>query len=139
MFPFAAGGEPAGLRFTAPLWLEPDPGGRGYKTARAFSFDLGFKASELTVTVPAGFQTDLATVPRLVWWLFPPHDPRYAAAAVLHDYLYSWRSETGEAFDRATADGVFLEAMLILGVPRWKALTLFVAVRLYSETHPAGA
>ncbi len=126
-------------RFTAPLWLEPDPAGRGYKTAHAFSFDLGFYGSGLTVTVPEGFQTDLATVPRALWWLFPPADPEYAAAAVLHDYLYSWRSPDGEPFDRATADGIFLEAMLILGVPRWTALVMFVAVRLYSETARVGS
>lgn len=126
-------------RFTAPLVLTPDPANGGYRTAAAFAYEIGFKSSGLIVTVPADFPTDLATVPRSLWWLFPPHDPRYAAAAVLHDYLYRWRSETGEAFDRATADGIFLEAMLILGVPRWKALTMFVAVRLYSETHPAGA
>ena len=126
-------------RFTAPLVLTPDPAGRGYRTTAAFSFDIGFKGSALTITVPAGFQTDLATVPRFLWWLFPPHDPHCAAAAVLHDYLYSWRSPEGEAFDRATADGILLEAMRILGVPEWRAIAMFIAVRMYSETHPAGA
>ncbi len=126
-------------RFTAPLFLTPDPAGRGYRTTREFSFDIGFKGSGLTITVPENFPTDLATVPRALWWLFPPADPEYAAAAVLHDYLYSWRSTTGEAFDRATADGIFLEAMLILGVPRWKALVMFAAVRVYSETTPIAA
>ncbi len=139
MLPYVFAGKPAGTRFTAPLWLEPDPNGRGYKTARTFAYDLGFKGSGLTVTVPEGFQTDLATVPRALWWLFPPHDPQYAAAAVLHDYLYSWRSPDGEPFDRATADGIFLEAVLILGVARWKALAMFVAVRLHSETVRAGS
>ena len=36
-------------------------------------------------------------------------------------------------------DGIFLEAMLVLGVARWKALAMFVAVRLYSETVQAGS
>ncbi|MBN9308795.1 MAG: DUF1353 domain-containing protein [Devosia sp.] len=133
MFANAEGG---GGQFTAPLLLTPDPKGRGYRTSRSFSYDIGFKGSRLTITVPESFPTDLATVPRALWWLFPPHDPQYAAAAVLHDYLYSWRSPDGEAFDRATADGIFLEAMLILGVPRWKALVMFAAVRVYSETTP---
>ncbi len=120
-------------RFTAPLLLTPDPEGRGYRTAAAFSSDIGFKGSALTIPAPAGFQTDLATVPRFLSWLFPPHDPRYAAAAVLHDYLYSWRSESGERFDLATADGIFLEGMRILGVPEWKAMAMYLAVRFYSE------
>ena len=36
--------------------------------------------------VPAWFKTDLASVPRIAWYLFPPSG-EYAAAAALHDYL----------------------------------------------------
>jgi hypothetical protein len=38
------------------------------------------------LTVPAGFQTDLASVPRLFWALLPPQGA-YERAAVLHDWL----------------------------------------------------
>lgn len=38
------------------------------------------------IHIPAGFATDLATVPRIFWALLPPHGA-YEKAAVLHDYL----------------------------------------------------
>lgn len=38
------------------------------------------------ITVPAGFQTDLATTPRILWSWIPP-DWKYSKAAVIHDYL----------------------------------------------------
>jgi len=117
---------------TTPLVLTPDPAIGMYRTAAPFSYDIGFKGSGLTVTVPAGFATDLASVPTWLWWLFPRDDPQYAAAAVLHDFLYQW-SIGAERFDRATADAVFLEFMTILGVPDWKAWTMYAAVRLFGQ------
>ena len=113
--------------FTDPLVITPDKKGR-YRTERPFSFDIGLKGSGLTVTVPAGFVTDLASVPRWFWWVFPPFDPQYAAAAVLHDFLLSWVD-----FDPMTAHTLFLDALLILGVERWKAWTMFLAVVVFDS------
>jgi hypothetical protein len=111
--------------FTEPLVITPDGKGR-YRTERPFSFDIGLKGSGLTVTVPAGFSTDLATVPRWLWWLFPPFEPQYAAAAVLHDFLLSW-----VGFDKMTAHALFFDALKILGVDRWRALAMFAGVVAY--------
>lgn len=113
--------------FTDPLVITPDQAGC-YRTERPFSFDIGLKGSGLTVTVPKGFVTDLASVPRWLWWLFAPHDPQYAAAAVLHDYLRSWAD-----FDPVTAHAIFLDALLILGVARWKAVAMFAAVLIFNS------
>ena len=40
-----------------------------------------------TFHVPAGFETDFASVPRAFWSVFPPYGP-YTKSAVLHDWLY---------------------------------------------------
>lgn len=114
-------------KFTDPLVISPWVDGR-YITERPFSFDVGFKGSGLTVAVPRLFVTDLASVPRLLWWLLPPHDPQYAAAAVLHDYLLSLPD-----FDRITAHSIFLEALTALGVAPWKAWVMFLAVVTYGR------
>lgn len=113
--------------FTDPLVITPDEEGR-YRTERPFSFDLGVKGSRLTITVPEGFETDLASVPRWLWWLIAPHDPQYAAAAVLHDYLCDWAG-----FDLMTAHAIFLDALLILGVDRWKATAMYLAVVIFNS------
>lgn len=48
-----------------------------------------YEASDGTVyTIPAGFVTDGASVPRPLWWLYPPFGEDYEPAVVLHDYLY---------------------------------------------------
>ena len=39
-----------------------------------------------TITVPEGFITDLASVPRPMWWAIAPFD--VARAAIIHDLLY---------------------------------------------------
>jgi hypothetical protein len=74
-----------------------------------------------TITVPAGFQTDFASVPRGFWNLFPPTG-RYAPAAVLHDFLYAVGRVGSVPVSRAYADGVLRRASGDLGVSgrvRW--------------------
>jgi hypothetical protein len=56
------------------------------------------------ITVPAGFATDLASVPRIPWafWLF---GDRARRAGIVHDWLYS------QGGSRSYADDVFLACM----------------------------
>jgi hypothetical protein len=77
----------------------------------------------VTLEVPAGFTTDLASVPRVpgAYLLFGGHARR---SAVLHDYLYS--TDT----DRQLADEVFLAAMRAEGEPWYVRGPMWLAVRL---------
>ncbi|EOK4349625.1 DUF1353 domain-containing protein [Escherichia coli] len=36
------------------------------------------------ISVPVGYVTDLASVPRILWSVFPPHG-RYAKATIIHN------------------------------------------------------
>jgi len=78
-----------------------------------------------SMTVPAGFITDLASTPRWVGPLLPPIGA-YAPAAVIHDWLYA--TPTGGS--RRDADRAFLAAMREAGVPRWQRWLLYVGVRI---------
>lgn len=87
------------------------------------------------VTVPAGFVTDFASIPRPVWPLFPPFGP-WALAAILHDWLYVTRGEGGR-WSRADADRMFREAMEEIAKARedgqpaaWKRAIIYRAVRV---------
>jgi hypothetical protein len=53
------------------------------------------------VDVPAGFITDLASVPRIFWSLLP-RDGSYTYPAIIHDYMYWVQDRT-----RETADEIF--------------------------------
>jgi len=81
------------------------------------------------VWVPTGFETDLASIPRLVWSVFP-RDGDYAPAAIVHDYLYRYHHMVGRAVDRPEADGVFLAGMVDLGICLATRWTLYAAVRV---------
>lgn len=82
-----------------------------------------------TVTVPAGFVTDLASVPRLpvVYWLTGGTSNE---AAVVHDYLYSKGTVS-----RATADAVLREASKACGVPAWRRWLMWAGVRAFGGSH----
>lgn len=80
----------------------------------------------LWMTIPAGFRTDLASVPRIFWAFFPPFG-RWDEAAVLHDYMY----RVGGSLSREDADACFHAGMLECGVPEWRAYIMWAAVRLF--------
>ena len=75
--------------------------------------------------VPAGFETDFASVPQAVWWFCAPAAGNHAKPAVLHDYLCETYS------DQPNTDKIFLEAMTTNGVGRFKRTVMFNAVRGY--------
>jgi hypothetical protein len=92
-----------------------------------FDYHVGTFPSATVIRIPAGTVTDLASVPRLLWAIFPPHG-RYAKAAIVHDYLYDQA-----IWSKPCADQVFLEAMEVLGVPRWRRVLMYWAVRLFGR------
>jgi hypothetical protein len=75
------------------------------------------------LTVPMGFVTDFASVPRLFWSLLPPIG-RYGYAALFHDFVY-WEQTT----TRRDADLVFRNTMLELGVSRLVTFALYGSVK----------
>jgi hypothetical protein len=83
----------------------------------------------ITITVPAGFQTDLASVPRLPLVFLLAGDCA-REAAVVHDYLYSTH-----LVERGTADAVLREASACTGVPAWRRWLMWAGVRLFGGSH----
>ena len=126
-----------------------------YEVADPFTVRL-FDGFDLTV--PAGFMTDLASVPRCFRWAVGRVGP-YLEAAIVHDYLYAsiraeherdrkreawpgamgppswtlWPTKAGGhgiVVERVHADWVMRVAMDAAEVPRWKARLIWLAVRL---------
>ena len=81
------------------------------------------------VVVPKGFRTDLASTPRYLWSVFPPFG-RWDEAATVHDWFY----RTVDLENRPTrkeADDAFYAIMIFCNVPKWRALDMWSAVRLF--------
>ena len=95
------------------------------------------------VSVPKGYITDLASVPRFCWAFIAPFD--VARAAVVHDILYEKinTAYTGEKIltkhdrerYRKVADDVFKEGMesAVPPVPKWKIWAAYNAVRVFGR------
>jgi hypothetical protein len=73
----------------------------------------------LAIIAPPHFVTDYASVPASLRWLLPQTGP-HAAAAVIHDWLYTVAEPPAArgafAAERLRADRIFLEAMKASGV-----------------------
>lgn len=77
----------------------------------------------LDVRVFEGFTTDLASIPRWLWWIVP-HD-ECAEAAVIHDWLYGYTD-----LDRQFCDSIFRLVMKLTGKPYLLRLAHYLGVRL---------
>lgn len=91
------------------------------------------------IRIPAGFEFDLASVPRPLWCLIAPFELSIAAPLV-HDFLYQNAGELPEGavepyvtYTRAEADRLFLELMRREGVPVCRRLLAYAAVRLFGS------
>lgn len=84
---------------------------------------LPYKGKWEVFTVPAGFKTDFASVPRILTWLVPTYG-RYTKSAILHDYL--WRRRV---VSRSDADAIFRRTMRELRVPFVRRWMMWAAVR----------
>jgi hypothetical protein len=81
--------------------------------------------STIEVRVPAGFVTDLASVPRAFWQLKRP-EGRHAYAAVIHDYLY-WT----QTRPRKECDDILREALLESKADKATVWAFYEAVRKF--------
>lgn len=94
-----------------------------WRTLDRVRYEVGTLGSGDVISVPPGFVTDFASVPQFFWAFEPPGGPA-TKAAVVHDYLYKTRART-----RAECDGIFREALGVVGVASWKRAILWASVR----------
>lgn len=87
-----------------------------------FRYDLIFLGSPLTVRVEKGFETDFASIPWPVRWMF--NLKRMATSAAVHDKM-----RESEAFSKLEGDLVFHMAMDTAGVVWWQKELAAFAVR----------
>lgn len=98
-------------------------------------YEIGHEGSGNWLIVPAGFDSDGASVPRPLWSILPPWGSKASKAALVHDYLlvrlYSGRPWPG--FEKRKAiDDEFLIAMKAIGVDPILARLVHAGVRSWS-------
>jgi len=78
----------------------------------------------VTLVVEPGFESDGMSVPRFLWPLVGPYEPKSFPAALCHDALYS-----AELVSRKVADDEFRRILLGFGMREWLATSCYNAVR----------
>lgn len=99
----------------------------GVQWALQSRFRFYARTLDRVIEVPARFITDFASVPRIVWAMYPPWS-RYSAGAIVHDLMYWEQSST-----RAEADAVLREAMDVLGVDPDTTQVIYNAVHTFGH------
>ena len=97
-----------------------------------------------TITVPKGFVTDLASVPRALWAFIAPFD--VARAAIVHDLLYKtirqyrWKMKDKEDKELIKKAKIASDKVFLLGmhdadpkIPGWKSYSSWKAVDLFGN------
>ena len=99
--------------------------------------DYPYRDAESTITVPKGFEFDLSSIPRLLWWLIAPFELS-VAAPLLHDFLYfhGGRPPAGTVtppriYSRVEVDAMFRGIMRKEGVSAWRRALGYLAVRTF--------
>lgn len=117
--------------FPKPLLLRfvdnPEEHRRRFQLTHPFEYHFQQKGIADLITVPAGYNTDFASVPRLFWQLFPPVD-RYGKAAVIHDHLCDLKNGDPGKRSRQEADLIFRQAMYDLKVHPIRIFFMYKAV-----------
>ncbi len=83
-----------------------------------------------TITVPLGFTTDGASIPRIVQWLttWKPFEGPQRWAGIVHDWLYYQ-----DGFDRKRADDIFRDILRAEGASALQTRGMYWAVRIFSR------
>ena len=122
-------------KFLTELSVTPYAGDKWFLNTDLIYQTLHFGKPRIYVVPAIQFPTDLASIP----WIVRPIVRKSAdthAAGALHDWL-TWRNnsfkEKGkDGITRSDADKIFREALLVNGVPAWKATAMYNAVRAFS-------
>ena len=110
----------AGL-FDRGLWCTVEP--LIYKSAR---FDV-------VVSVPVGFKTDLASIPRILPITYALTGGTAIKAALIHDYIYHYpvyHNDKRKRLPRHLCDDIFYQIMCEEGVPKWRRNLMWLGVRV---------
>lgn len=100
--------------------------GKKWEVMQPFRYRVGTKYSLEIITVPVGYITDFASIPKVFWLIVGHPAGKHGKAAVIHDCLYST-----QIYSRKRSDEIFREAMKVSKVSRWKRAVIYRSVRMF--------
>lgn len=118
------------FEYTTDLVLRRKREGNGklFYVDKDYSVQFKLDGVLTVVVVPAGLDTDLASIPDVVPNWIAKRIDAHIEASVVHDWLYC---PAGRRFARETADDIFLAGMLAAGMDDGTAKLMYAAVRMF--------
>lgn len=96
--------------------------------------DFHYEGHGVSLTIPRGFVTDLASIPRFLWRVIAPFELSLTAP-ILHDILF--RSEgqyQGNSLSFKETNLLFLAVMKDEGVGWWRRNTAYQGVKWFGKS-----
>jgi hypothetical protein len=93
--------------------------------------ELRVSVDGIPITIPKGFVTDLASIPKILWSFDSPFKYSTILPAILHDFLYTHPGK----HSRFEIDAMFYSALIANGASKLLSKTYFMAVRLFGGLH----
>lgn len=78
--------------------------------------------------IPKNFKTNLASVPRLLWFVFPTFGT-WTTPSIVHDYLYATSNEI--KYTRKKADIIFRDLCIQYNTPKHIAYLFYYMIRWF--------
>lgn len=96
-------------------------------------------APRMYVQVPAGYVSNLGTIPRWARWFVSPSEGGFADLFLLHDWMCSEDQEddgveVASGYSRWMADCVLYELMVRRDLPAHKRYIVWLALRIYARS-----
>lgn len=112
--------------------LTPLPEKNLYKLTESLKIVYQDDEQEMrAVTVPEGFETDGASIPRILWEeIGNPFTPKFMTAAIVHDYMCVMGKDK---YPVDLMSDLFFDLLRHDGVGFGKAFAMETAVRLYKS------
>ncbi len=89
--------------------------------------DILVNIDDYLFKIPKHFDTDLASIPRIMWIFISPNYSKVVAPAMLHDYLY----QCPQAYNRKMIDEIFYDGLVQGGVNKYTAFLMYLGVRMF--------
>jgi hypothetical protein len=106
--------------------VELSPRWKLYELKENVTVKYKFKGKVISFVIEAGFKTDGATIPRIMWTMIgSPFQPRFSKASLCHDY------QCKKEWDVKEMSELFYENLLLAGVNKWKAKAMYQSVYFY--------
>ena len=101
--------------------------GYNYKTCQQLDYFIDTNL----ISIPKGYESDLASIPRAFWSIMSPNKSELIAPALIHDLLYGENC----LYTRKMADDIFYRALRNNGVSFYDSAKLYTGVRIFGASH----